>query len=57
MHASVHDPTWWGAKASGGVIDTKGLCIGFIEIVAHLGQYTVNLFVVLTILEFSPNDT
>ena len=31
--------------------------IDYIDIVALVGKYTVNLFVVLTTLEFAPNNT
>ena len=40
-----------------GLIGTKGLYLGFCDIVALMGQYKVNLFVVLTTLEFAPDDT
>ena len=40
-----------------GLIGTKGICIDFSDIFAIVGQYTLNLFVVLTTLEFSLNDT
>ena len=53
----VQVPTRWCYKSLRGLIGTKGLCIGYIDVVAHMGQYTVNLFVVLTTLEFSHNNT
>ena len=33
------------------------VCIGFIDIVVLVGKCTVNLFVVLTTLDFAPDNT
>ena len=30
---SVHGPTWWWVKATGGLIDRKGICICFSDII------------------------
>ena len=57
VHFIVQVLTWWWSKSSRGLIGTKGFFIGIIDIVAPVGQYTVNLFVVLTTLEFASNDT
>ena len=56
LHFSVQVPTWWWSKYSRGLIGTKGICIGFSDIVAPVGQYMVNLFVVLKTLECAPDD-
>ena len=39
VHSSVQVPTWLWSKSSIGLIGTKGLCIGFIDIDALVGQY------------------
>ena len=57
VHFSVQVPTWWWSKSSRGLIVPKGLCISIIDIVVPVGKYTVNLFVILTTLEFSTNNT
>ena len=57
VNFSVQVPTWWWSKSSCGLIGTKGICISFIEIVALMGQYTVNLFIVLKIIEVDHDDT
>ena len=52
VHFSVQVCTWWWSKSSRFLIGTKGICIGFIDIIALVGNYTVNLFGVYTTLEF-----
>ena len=44
-------------KSSCGLICTQGLCIGFVDIGALVGNYPVNFIAVSTSLEFAPNNT
>ena len=39
IHSSVQVPTWWWSKSSFGLIGMKGICIGFIDSGALMGQY------------------
>ena len=39
IHFSVQFLTWWWSKSSRGLICTKGLYIGFSDIVAIMGKY------------------
>ena len=38
LHSSAQFPTWWWSKSWGGLIGTKGICIGFSDLVALLGK-------------------
>ena len=53
VHFSVQVATWWWSNYSHGLIWTKGVFYWFCWHCCACGAVTVNLFVVLTTLEFS----
>ena len=55
VHFCVQVPTWWWSKYSFGLIDTTGLCIGFIDRGALFWIVPVNLFVVFATHKFTLN--